>query len=189
MQLVALGLNHHTAPLAIREQLAFPAEQLADAARPDRSHPRTRRPSCPPCNRTEIYAGAENIDAVLHWLARNRGWTWTPYGRICICWTPKPPPATLSHGWLRAGFHGVGRNPDCHGQIKDAVRAAEQCGALGVLLNALSKPSPPRHGRCASQTAIGANSVSMAAAGVKLAWCLDLPSIPELMCCSSARAR
>ena len=74
MQLVALGLNHHTAPLAIREQLAFPAEQLADALR-DLTDSRAAHEAAilSTCNRTEIYAGAENIDAVLHWLARNRG--------------------------------------------------------------------------------------------------------------------
>ena len=71
MQLVALGLNHHTAPLAIREQLAFPAEQLADALRDlTGSHTAQEAAILSTCNRTEIYASARDIDSVLAWLAR-----------------------------------------------------------------------------------------------------------------------
>lgn len=179
MQLVALGLNHHTAPLAIREQLAFPAEQLADALR-DLTDSRAAHEAAilSTCNRTEIYAGAENIDAVLHWLARNRGLdvdTLRPYLYLLDA------EAAARHAFrVASGLDSmVLGETQIVGQIKDAVRAAEQCGALGVLLNTLFQKTFSAAKAVRSQTAIGANSVSMAAAGVKLALQI-FPSIREL---------
>ncbi len=179
MQLVALGLNHHTAPLAIREQLAFPAEQLADALC-DLTDSRAAHEAAilSTCNRTEIYAGAENIDAVLHWLARNRGLdvdTLRPYLYLLDA------EAAARHAFrVASGLDSmVLGETQIVGQIKDAVRAAEQCGALGVLLNTLFQKTFSAAKAVRSQTAIGANSVSMAAAGVKLALQI-FPSIREL---------
>src|SRR5574343_2007401 len=110
MQLVSLGLNHHTAPHA--------AAILST------------------CNRTEIYAGAENIDTLLHWLARNRGLdvdTLRPYLYLLDA------EAAARHAFrVASGLDSmVLGETQIVGQIKDAVRAAEQCGALGVLLNTL----------------------------------------------------
>ena len=66
MSLVAFGLNHQTAPLSLREQLAFPAEQLKDALG---GMLRTRAVSeaaiLSTCNRTEIYCNAQDVQATL----------------------------------------------------------------------------------------------------------------------------
>jgi glutamyl-tRNA reductase len=82
MQLLAVGLNHHTAPLALREKVAFPADRIGDAVASARNWFSGSVPGggeaaiLSTCNRTELYsanrlqAGAENsIDATAHFLA------------------------------------------------------------------------------------------------------------------------
>src|SRR3546814_2646824 len=59
--------------------------------------------------------------------------------------------------------------PQILGQMKDAVRAAEQAGSLGTLLHQLFQRTFSVAKEVRSQTAIGAHSVSMAAAAVRLA--------------------
>ncbi|MFN5883573.1 MAG: glutamyl-tRNA reductase, partial [Burkholderiales bacterium] len=76
MQLLALGLNHHTAPLSLREQVAFPGDALLDAVADLR---RQLAPVVPEsailstCNRTEIYCATPEPDqarsAIAHWMA------------------------------------------------------------------------------------------------------------------------
>ena len=71
MQLYALGLNHHTAPLAIRERVAFQPELLGDALH-DLTHAGRVREAAilSTCNRTELYFAAEQAQAAADWLAR-----------------------------------------------------------------------------------------------------------------------
>src|SRR3546814_11315590 len=74
MPLIALGLNHLTAPVSLREQVAFDADAAGDAL-----HELTREPGgeeamiLSTCTRTELYVsvatGAENIPQT--WLSRN----------------------------------------------------------------------------------------------------------------------
>jgi len=74
MHLVAFGLNHQTAPLEVREKLAFPAQVLPDALA---SLIDTRAASeaviVSTCNRTEIYSSSAHPDAALAWLANFHG--------------------------------------------------------------------------------------------------------------------
>jgi glutamyl-tRNA reductase len=69
MQLYALGLNHHTAPLAIRERVAFRADRLGDALH-DLTHAGPREAAIlSTCNRTELYFAAEQPQVAADWLA------------------------------------------------------------------------------------------------------------------------
>ncbi|MBP7443167.1 MAG: glutamyl-tRNA reductase, partial [Thauera sp.] len=71
MQLFALGLNHHTAPLAIRERVAFQPERL-DQALHDLARADSVREAAilSTCNRTELYFAAEQPQHAADWLAR-----------------------------------------------------------------------------------------------------------------------
>ena len=71
MQLYALGLNHHTAPLVIRERVAFQPEKLALALY-DLAHAESVREAAilSTCNRTELYFAAEQPQHAADWLAR-----------------------------------------------------------------------------------------------------------------------
>jgi len=70
MQLFALGLNHQTAPLAIRERVAFHAERLRSAlAELTRHEPVKEAAILSTCNRTEIYCALGEPQAAFKWLA------------------------------------------------------------------------------------------------------------------------
>ena len=65
-----LGINHHSAPLAIRERVAFGADKLGHAlADLTRERPVREVAILSTCNRTEIYCAAESPDVVIDWLA------------------------------------------------------------------------------------------------------------------------
>ena len=70
MQLFALGINHHTAPLAVREQVAFDPTQMGLALH-DLLRAKTVREAAilSTCNRTELYCAAEQPQVVADWLA------------------------------------------------------------------------------------------------------------------------
>ena len=80
MQLFAIGINHHTAPLALRERIVFPIEVLGAALGRLRqevlsSTPATQCESAilSTCNRTEIYLAAPSVatpEIVIDWLCR-----------------------------------------------------------------------------------------------------------------------
>jgi glutamyl-tRNA reductase len=70
MQLFTLGLNHQTAPLAIRERVAFHAERLRSAlAELTRHEPVKEAAILSTCNRTEIYCALGEPQAAFEWLA------------------------------------------------------------------------------------------------------------------------
>ncbi|MBG9097565.1 glutamyl-tRNA reductase, partial [Neisseria meningitidis] len=69
MQLTAVGLNHQTAPLSIREKLAFAAACLPEAVRNlARSNAATEAVILSTCNRTELYCVGDS-EEIIRWLA------------------------------------------------------------------------------------------------------------------------
>ena len=76
MELIAFGVNHQTAPLAIREQVAFPAADLQPALRDlVGRQPVGEAAIISTCNRTEIYCAGEQseLEPTLGWLANSAG--------------------------------------------------------------------------------------------------------------------
>jgi glutamyl-tRNA reductase len=169
MQLFTLGLNHQTAPLAVRERVTFQAERLQSALDEFvRGEPVKEAAILSTCNRTELYCVLGEPQAALDWLAS--------YHRV----PPqelKPYVYTLPHAEaVRHAFRVasgldsmVVGEPQILGQMKEAARAAESAGTLGTLLNKLFQRSFAVAKEVRSNTGIGANVVSMAAAAVKLA--------------------
>ena len=71
MSFFALGVNHQTASVELREQIAFNAERLAVLLQEQRQHPSLKdMVVVSTCNRTEVYAMTEDADSVLNWLAQ-----------------------------------------------------------------------------------------------------------------------
>lgn len=179
MSLVAIGLNHHTAPLAIREKLAFPAEQLPAALASVIGAEAAREAAIvSTCNRTELYASTPDAEGLVRWLAQHRGLTAEELRPYLYLHTAE---AAAHHAFrVASGLDSmVLGETQIVGQIKDAVRAAEASGTLGTLLNTLFQKTFSTAKAVRSQTGIGANSVSMAAAGVRLAEQI-FPSLQEL---------
>ena len=169
MSLYAIGLNHQTAPVALRERVAFGVDALSEALR-DLFGKRLAREAAilSTCNRTEIYCHAEEPDQVARWLA--------DYHRLAV---DNVKPHLYIHPGERAVTHAfrvasgldsmVIGEPQILGQLKQAVRTAEAAGTVGLILNKLFQKSYSVAKEVRTQTDIGSASISMAAASVKLA--------------------
>ena len=176
MAVWALGINHTTAPLDLRGRFAFAIDQIAPTLQSLRTNVGNRIGRPPEaailstCNRTEIYcAGAQQeIDTTVEWLAHSGG---------------VQPGLLRSHSYMLQDA-GVARHAfrvasgldsmvlgeaQILGQLKDAVRVADEAGALGTTLNQLFQRSFAVAKEVRTSTEIGAHSISMSAAAVRLA--------------------
>jgi glutamyl-tRNA reductase len=168
MQLYALGLNHHTAPLTIRERVAFQPERL-DHALHDLTHARTVREAAilSTCNRTELYFATEQPQLAADWLARFHH---VPLAEVSPYLYSYPQRDAIRHVFrVASGLDSmVLGEPQILGQVKDAAKRAEEAGTMGTLLHKLFQNTFAVAKEVRSTTAIGANIVSMAAAAVHL---------------------
>lgn len=164
-----LGINHHSAPLAIRERVAFHAEKL-HVALADLTHsPAIKEVAIlSTCNRTEIYCSADTPEVVVEWLSRYHQ---VDRSDLAPYLYMHDQPEAIRHAFrVASGLDSmVIGEPQILGQMKDAVRIAEESGTLGTQLHKLFQRSFSVAKEVRSTTAIGANIVSMAAAGVHLA--------------------
>ncbi|MGB7542213.1 MAG: glutamyl-tRNA reductase [Burkholderiales bacterium] len=178
MKLFALGLNHNTAPLAIRERVVFHVERLQSAlAELTRREPVAEAAILSTCNRTEIYAACGSPEAALEWLA---GYHRVEPRELKPYLYTLPQDQAVRHAFrVASGLDSmVIGEPQILGQMKEAARAAESAGTLGTLLSKLFQRSFAVAKEVRSNTGIGANVVSMAAAAVKLAARI-FPSLAE----------
>jgi glutamyl-tRNA reductase len=182
MAVWALGINHNTAPLDLRGRFAFALDQIAPTLNGLRSSltentrsnsGRARGPEAAiisTCNRTEVYcAGDEHaLDHTVHWLA-SAGGVSTQLLRS-HAYTLQDGLAARHAFRVASGLDSmVLGEPQILGQMKDAIRVADQAGALGTTLNQLFQRSFAVAKEVRSSTEIGAHSISMAAAAVRLA--------------------
>ena len=168
MQLFALGMNHQSAPLELRERVVFAAERLQVAlAELVRAKPVTEAAIISTCNRTEIYGASGDPSQALDWMADYHGVS-TEELKPHVYALPQG--EAVRHAFrVASGLDSmVLGEPQILGQMKDAVRAAHSAGTLGTTLNRLFQQSFSVAKDVRSNTRIGANVVSMAAAAVKL---------------------
>ncbi len=168
MTLIALGLNHHTAPLDIRERVVFHVERLGDALVDLKQRLASEVAIVSTCNRTEMYLSAGQPQAAAEWLAQYH--RFGP-GELAPFLYTLPREQAVRHAFrVASGLDSmVLGEPQILGQMKQAVRSAEAAGTLGTVLNKLFQRSFAVAKEVRSTTQVGANSVSMAAAAVKLA--------------------
>ena len=169
---IALGLNHVTAPLALRERFAFAGAALAPAAQAlaARFSARAEVAIVSTCNRTELYLGAD-ADAIapaMDWLAQAGD---TDRERLGQHTYVLQDAAAARHAFrVASGLDSmVLGEPQILGQFKHAVREAESAGTLGGTLHQMFQRSFTVAKEVRSATCIGTQSVSMAAACVRLA--------------------
>jgi len=168
VSLFALGLNHHTAPLAVRERVVFHVERLRDALTELKGAFSPEAAILSTCNRTELYLAGEERPDLVQWLAR--------YHRVDPAELQPylytlPREQAVRHAFrVASGLDSmVLGEPQILGQMKDAARAAESAGTLGAVLHKLFQRSFAVAKEVRSTTRVGVASVSMAAAAVKLA--------------------
>jgi glutamyl-tRNA reductase len=172
MAVWALGINHTTAPLDLRGRFAFAIDQVEPTLHAMRNA-LTRVPEAAlisTCNRTEIYCAGEQaqLEPTLAWLAQCGG---VPADLLrAHSYTLNDGLAARHAFRVASGLDSmVLGEPQILGQIKDAVRAAEAAGALGTTLSQLFQRSFAVAKEVRTSTEIGAHSISMAAAAVRLA--------------------
>ena len=169
MPLHLIGLNHHTAPLAIRERVAIAAEAVGTALVNLRQTGAAEEAAIlSTCNRTELYVSGDTADAVLAWWMQHAGMSLDearPY-----LYHHADQDAVRQALRVAAGLDSmVLGEPQILGQMKDAARTAEQVGALGSNLHRLFQHAFAVAKEIRSTTGIGESVVSMAAASVRLA--------------------
>ncbi len=184
MPIFALGLNHRTAPLPVREALAFSPEEQKAALAPLRTHTGAKEVVLvSTCNRSEIYLGGEGTETLDHavaWLTRFAGRTDLDTHLYRL-----RDEAVARHIFrVASGLDSmVLGETQILGQVKRAVRLAEASGTLGGPVDRLFQHTFSVAKEVRARTAIGESSVSMAAAAVKLAQQLfgDLSRIKLLL--------
>jgi len=176
MAVWALGLNHTTAPLDLRGRFAFALDQIAPTLHSLRQsfgsgrHPDVEAAIISTCNRTEIYCASEHaaLDHTVGWLAESGGVS--PALLRSHAYTLADGQAARHAFRVASGLDSmVLGEAQILGQMKDAIREAETAGALGSTLNQLFQRSFAVAKEVRTSTAIGAHSISMAAAAVRLA--------------------
>ena len=178
MQLLTIGINHHTAPVALRERVAFPLEQIKPALATfkdiwlgpaSRSAPEAAILST--CNRTELYCATDDQavrEAAIQWFSRYHN---LPVNELAPHVYALPQSEAVRHAFrVASGLDSmVLGETQIVGQMKDAVRTASEAGALGTYLNQLFQRTFAVAKEVRTTTEIGSQSVSMAAAAVRLA--------------------
>ncbi|ODS61759.1 MAG: glutamyl-tRNA reductase [Arenimonas sp. SCN 70-307] len=171
MPLLALGLNHQTAPLALRERVAMDGGQLPGALDALGQVPGVAEAALlSTCNRTEVYAQVEDgrEAAVVEWLARHHGLA--PEALADYVYQHRDEQAVRHLFRVATGLDSlVLGEPQILGQVKDAWQAARSRQRLRTPLDRLFQQSFQVAKRVRTDTRIGAHPVSVAYAAVRLA--------------------
>ncbi|MCI5851002.1 MAG: glutamyl-tRNA reductase [Sutterellaceae bacterium] len=179
MQLLALGLNHTTAPLSIREAVSFAPEEipgalgaLLDAASPASEGGVREALILATCNRTEFFLAAENADAAVRtlcsFIAERKHISLQQFMPHTYCYQQSD---VARHTFrVASGLDSmVLGETQIVGQMKKAWRIAKDSKALGLMLGHLFDSTFAAAKEVRTATSIGAHSVSLAAAGVRMA--------------------
>lgn len=177
MSLHAIGINHQTAPVALRERVAFSDDAVPAALAALHALPGVREVALlSTCNRTELYAATEDDGSALaEWLATH------PEGDGA----PGSTPGQALHAYLyrHRGDDAVRHlfrvasgldslvlgEPQILGQVKQAWSTARGAGTLGGQLDRLFQHAFVTAKRARSETRIGNSPVSVASLAVRLA--------------------
>ncbi len=171
MQLIALGLNHETAPIELREKAAFSPDSVGDALSDlSGSAGFSEATILSTCNRTEIYCGNQEIDQdrLVSWLSEYSGFH---AEELSQCTYLHPNEHAVKHAFrVASGLDSmVLGEPQILGQMKDAFLHATNAGTTGKVFNRLFQHTFSVAKQVRTDTSIGENPVSVAYAGVNLA--------------------
>ncbi|MEL0168976.1 MAG: glutamyl-tRNA reductase [Pseudomonadaceae bacterium] len=171
MGFIALGINHRTAGVEVRERVSFAPEQLPDALQRLRAEAGADEVAIlSTCNRTELYCAQDQLDAdrLVEWVARFHGMTADEVRRSSYLHQDA---GAVNHMMrVAAGLDSmVLGEPQILGQMKDAWQTARTAGTLGPYLDRLFQSTFNMAKQVRTDTAIGENPVSVAFAAVSLA--------------------
>jgi glutamyl-tRNA reductase len=169
MSLFVLGINHQTAPVSLRERVAFSAEAVPAALDALKTLPQVQEVALlSTCNRTELYAVSnDDGQALADWLATHPD----DIGDLhAYLYRHRDADAVRHLFRVATGLDSlVLGEPQILGQVKDAWATARHAGTLGSQLDRLFQHAFTTAKRARTDTRIGANPVSVASAAVRLA--------------------
>jgi glutamyl-tRNA reductase len=177
MSFFALGVNHQTASVELREQIAFNPERLKDLLT-EQSHCQNLNDMVvvSTCNRTEVYAMAENADMVLNWLAQTNGIDVKQLSNHVYRYENTDAVSHLMR--VASGLDSLMLGePQILGQVKSALSIAKNAEIVSQNLNQIFEYAFYAAKRVRSETAVGSHAVSMGYAVAQLA--LQVFSQPE----------
>lgn len=171
MSLIALGINHRTAPVELREQVAITGERITAALHDLAALPSVSEVAIlSTCNRTELYCGLNDnhVDALCEWLAHFHA---LEPAQIRPHLYSFPDADAVRHllrvaGGLDSMILG---EPQILGQMKEAYQNASNAGTLDAALERLFQHTFAVAKQIRTDTAIGESPVSVAFAAVSLA--------------------
>ena len=172
MSLLTVGINHHTAPVEVRERMVFPPEQIHDSLESVRAVKGIEEAALlSTCNRTELICWHNNPavnDALPEWLSRYQHFDL----RDLLPHLYRHNDADAIRHTLRVacGLDSmVLGEPQILGQLKKAYQQAQENRSIGRHLNRLFQHSFATAKRVRTETEIGVSAVSVAFAAVSLA--------------------
>jgi glutamyl-tRNA reductase len=171
MAFLALGINHKTASVNVRERVAFTPEQLIEALQQLCQQTGSREVAIlSTCNRSELYLEQDSLtaDSVLNWLA---DYHQLKYSELKACVYIHQDQSAVRHMMrVACGLDSmVLGEPQILGQMKSAYAVARSAGTVGPLLGRLFQATFSTAKTVRTDTAIGENPVSVAFAAVSLA--------------------
>lgn len=164
-----VGLNHDTCPVALRGALAIGEHEIGLALKDlQNSQLISECVILSTCNRTEIYGVTSNFDEIITWFAKFRGFDTQELRSLLYKYSGE---SVVPHVFrVAAGLDSmVLGETQILGQLKNSVRSAEAAGTLGPKLRNLFDTSFSVAKQVRTETNVGAHSVSLAAASVKVA--------------------
>ncbi|PTQ87222.1 glutamyl-tRNA reductase [Agitococcus lubricus] len=169
MGLIALGINHKTASVQLREKVAFLPDTLTQALQAAcDSTGVSELAILSTCNRTEFYGFGDNSQAVLSWLSQQRHLSLHELKSSVYVYEEQDALRHLMR--VASGLDSmVLGEPQIFGQVKVAYQHAQQAGTLGQKLDRVFQQTFSAVKRVRTETAIGANPVSIGFAAVQLA--------------------
>ncbi|OUR68753.1 glutamyl-tRNA reductase [Bermanella sp. 47_1433_sub80_T6] len=171
MTLLALGINHKTAPVAVREKVAFAPDLLPSQLRDANSAAGMQEIAIlSTCNRTELYCTVEGVttEHLLAWLEKVHG---VPLEQLQDCHYSLNDEEAVKHLFrVASGLDSlILGEPQILGQMKSAFAVAQEAGTIGPELGRLFRQTFNVAKKVRTDTAIGENPVSVAYAAVNLA--------------------
>ncbi len=170
MTLKLIGVNHKTAPIALREKIAIGRDELADTTRALATTPGiTECMIVSTCNRVELLAVVEdNETPVAGFLSQQFGIDATVLGPHLYEYHDNEAVDHLFHVAASLDSMVVGE-PQILGQVKEAFAVARAAGTVSTQLEHLLQSAFAAAKKARSETGIGSNSVSIASVAVDLA--------------------
>jgi len=169
MPIFVCGINHKTAPLAIREQVIFSLEKLPLYLNDLRTNENIQEAVIlSTCNRSELYCDVDAADRLLEWFCRQHQLTYTELQSVMYIYEGQAAVAHMMQ--VACGLDSmILGEPQILGQMKEAFSESCAAGTVGPLFNKLFQQIFAVAKEVRTHTAIGACPVSVASTAVSLA--------------------